>query len=98
MSMTRAAPRYQRNSLVEIAPLKDELVLFHPTTNKFCLLNKTMAFIWSSSQSFTTAKEIDEQMLRSFAGASAEVVASDVDVAIRQMIELDLLVAEDGGV
>lgn len=88
--------RYQRNSAVEAAPLKDASVLFNPNTNKFCLLNATMAFIWSRVEQGATAEGIAEQILRSFAGVSRDQADADVRLALDQMMELDLLVALDG--
>jgi hypothetical protein len=96
--MTSAAARFLRNPVVEIAPLKEEMVLFHPGTNKFCLLNKTMSFIWTQAAKAATAEEIGEQICSSFANAPADRVRADVDAAIGQMMELDLLVAQTGDV
>lgn len=96
MPMTSAAARFLRNPVVEIAPLKDEMVLFHPGTNKFCLLNKTMSFIWSHAAKAATAEEIEAQICRSFANAAADRVKTDVEAAIGQMMELDLLVSAQG--
>ena len=92
MSITNVHVRYHRNSVVEAAPMKDELVLFHPVTNQFSLLNQTMAFIWSKAENAITADEIAEQVSRSFAGAAPDRVRADVNDAIRKMLELNLLV------
>jgi len=93
---TESDVRYQRNAAVEAAPLKDASVLFNPNTNKFCLLNATMAFIWSRVEQSATAAEIAEAICRSFAGVSREQADADVRQALDQMLDLELLVAPHG--
>jgi hypothetical protein len=92
-TVTGSGTRYLRNSAVEAAPLKDASVLFNPSTNKFCLLNSTMAFIWSRLEQEASAEEIAAQVCRSFAGVSADQAGADVKQALEAMMELDLLVA-----
>jgi len=87
---------YQRNAAVEAAPLKDESVLFNPSTNKFCLLNKTMAFIWSSLENPCSSEEISNGIVRNFAGVTETEALPDVERALSQMLELGLLVAGEG--
>ena len=38
---------YRRSPAIEMAPLQEETILFDPQNNKFCLLNRTAAFIWN---------------------------------------------------
>ena len=87
---------YQRNAAVEAAPLKDESVLFNPGTNKFCLLNKTMAFIWSSLETSSSSQQISTRIVENFAGVTESEARSDVERALSQMLELGLLVANAG--
>jgi Coenzyme PQQ synthesis protein D (PqqD) len=95
-TVTGSDVRYQRNRAVEAAPLKEASVLFNPGTNKFCLLNSTMAFIWTRVEQDATAEEIAAQICRSFSGVTPEQADSDVRQALDQMMELDLLVAHGG--
>jgi hypothetical protein len=76
--------------------MKDESVLFNPGTNKFCLLNKTMAFIWSRLEQSSSADQISSEIVRNFAGVSESEARSDVEHALSQMIDLGLLVANGG--
>src|SRR5437879_683676 len=69
---------YARNAAVEAAPLKDESVLFHPATNRFCMLNKTMAFIWSKLEHRSTVDEISDEITRNFAGVTDGEARNDV--------------------
>jgi hypothetical protein len=95
-TLTGPDVRYRRNGEVEAAPLKDESVLFNPKTNKFCLLNRTMAFIWSRVEQGVTAEEIAAQICRSFSGVSNEQASADVQDALARMIDLELLVTVGG--
>jgi hypothetical protein len=88
---------YQRNAAVEAAPLKDESVLFNPGTNKFCLLNKTMAFIWTSLEQPSSVDQIGNRIANSFAGVTETEARSDAERALSQMLELGLLVANNSG-
>ena len=76
--------------------MKDESVLFNPATNKFCLLNKTMAFIWSSLETSSSSQQISTRIVESFAGVTETEAHSDVERAVSQMLELGLLIASDG--
>ena|SRR5438309_708750 len=87
--------RFARNVAVEAAPLKDESVLFNPKTNKFCLLNRTMAFIWARVDQAGTPEQISEEICRSFRGVSETQARTDVDLALHEMLELGLLVKLD---
>jgi hypothetical protein len=87
---------YKRNAAVEAAPLKEESVLFNPGTNKFCLLNKTMSFIWSSLEQPASADQIGNTLARSFAGVTENEARKDAESALSQMLELGLLVASNG--
>ena len=87
--------RFRRSAAVEAAPLKDECVLFNQQTNKFFMLNKTMAFIWSRLELSETPSRISEELQKSFAGVTAEQARADVELALREMLELELLVSED---
>jgi hypothetical protein len=87
---------YRRNTAVEAAPLKDESVLFNPGTNKFCLLNTTMAFIWTKLEQQSTADQISGEIVKTFDGVSETEARSDVERALSQMLELGLLVTAAG--
>jgi hypothetical protein len=87
--------QFRRSADVEAAPLKDECVLFNQKTNKFFMLNRTMAFIWSRLEQTATPSQISEELQKSFAGVTAEQAHADVELALREMLELELLVLED---
>jgi Coenzyme PQQ synthesis protein D (PqqD) len=50
--------KYQRNSTVECAPMRDEMVLYDPATVRFCALNPTAAFLWERLDAPRSAGEL----------------------------------------
>jgi hypothetical protein len=86
---------FKRVPSVEVAPLKDESVLFNPDTNRFCLLNKTMAFIWERLESAASAEDISTALAGSFAGISRTQAQADVTTALSQLVELGLASASN---
>lgn len=86
---------FKRVPSVEVAPLKDESVLFNPNTNRFCLLNKTMAFIWEKLDSGASAEEISAALAGSFSGISPAEAREDVAQALAQLVDLGLASASN---
>jgi len=83
---------YQQNSGIETAPLQDEVILFHPTTGKFFVLNRTSSFIWSSLHEPATPKQISEKIQTSFRKTEDSDVELDVDAVLQQMESQGLIV------
>ena len=65
--------RYQQCVGVESAPLRDEVILFHASSNKFCVLNRTSSFIWSELQKPATGAEIAERYERDLRGSGVSI-------------------------
>jgi hypothetical protein len=86
---------FKRVASVEVAPLKDESVLFNPDTNRFCLLNGTMAFIWEQLAPGASAEQISSALEGSFSGISRADVRADVDMALAQLVDLGLATASN---
>lgn len=78
--------RYVRNPDVEMAPMRDECVLFNPSNSKFCLLNRTAAMLWQRLESPRTAEELAAELEGHFAGVSREKAVEDVRNAVRELI------------
>ena len=76
---------YSRNPKVEVAPMKDESVLFNPESNKFCLLNATAAEIWNLLETPRTAEEVSMEMFKKFRNVEKSTVSEDV---LRTLAEL----------
>jgi hypothetical protein len=83
---------YQQNSGIETAPLQDEVILFHPSTGKFFVLNRTSSFIWSSLNEPSTPEQISEKVQTNFRKTENSDVAQDVDTVLRQMESQGLIV------
>lgn len=87
--------RFKRNAEIEEAPLDNECILFSPSRNKFFVLNRTASFIWSQVRRPVTAEEVSSTLSKSFAGAGASEVRSDVQSILDEMLELAVVVAAD---
>jgi hypothetical protein len=83
---------YQQNSGIETAPLQDEVILFHPSSGKFFVLNRTSSFIWSSLHEPSTPKQISEKLQTNFRKTEASDVAMDVETVLQQMESQGLIV------
>jgi Coenzyme PQQ synthesis protein D (PqqD) len=88
---------FRQSSGIEAAPLQDEIILFHASSNKFCVLNRTSTFIWSQLKEPATQEEIALRLGASFSGVTVSQAMSDVDSALKEMLELGLIVSEETG-
>ena len=82
---------YQRNAAVDAAPLESELMLYHPTTTQFYMLNPTMVCIWRSCEAPKAFEALVDAVLSEFDGAERPTVESDVRLAVDQLVSLGLL-------
>ncbi|HXD07693.1 MAG TPA: PqqD family protein [Burkholderiaceae bacterium] len=89
--------RYQQSSGIEFAPLQDEVILFHASSNKFCVLNRTSSFIWSELKQPTSREEIAQRLGESFSGVDVQQALSDVDAMLEEMLSLGLVVSVPAG-
>ena len=87
--------RYQQGTGIDLAQLRDEVILFHASTNKFCVLNRTSTFMWSALKQPSTGDEIVERLGGNFEGVDLEQVRSDVDLTLKEMLALGLIVQVD---
>ena len=80
-----------RNREVDLAPMKDESVLFHPGTNKFCLLNVTAAFLWDQLDEPRTISMLANRLCEHFDGVSVPDVTRDVERIVTDLLTLECL-------
>jgi hypothetical protein len=92
-SVIENAMDFQQTAVVETAPLQEELMLFQPQTNKFCILNRTTSFIWSCLASPRTAEQLAEELCRHFEGVTPPEALRDVQSTLQEMLSLELVVA-----
>jgi hypothetical protein len=83
--------RYQQDAAVEAASLQDEVILFHPEINQFCILNHTASVIWSRLAQPATGEEIAAEISVRFAGVTEVDALHDVEEALRQMVDQRLI-------
>jgi hypothetical protein len=80
-----------RNPAVDLAPMKNESVLFQPETNKFCLLNVTAAFLWNQLEQPCTVPELAQRLCDSFDGVSIQEATRDVEKTVNELLSLKCL-------
>ena len=83
---------YQQNSGIETAPLQDEVILFHPSSGKFFVLNRTSSFIWSNLREPSTPEEISDKIQNSFRKTEEANLVVDVDTVLQEMVSQGLIV------
>jgi PqqD family protein of HPr-rel-A system len=84
--------RFVRGPGVEMAPMKDETVLFNPTNNKFCVLNQTAAMIWARLESPQTVPEIVSALRERFRQAEPAQVERDVQAALQELGNIECVI------
>jgi len=83
---------FLRNPAVEEAPLQGEVMLFHPASTNFYVLNRTMAFLWRGCDGTRTPASLLVELDREFSGVDPEVARADFVKALDDLIALDLVV------
>ena len=84
---------FQQRAGIEIAPLQGETILFHPESNRFCILNRTSSFIWERLRAPAPTEEIARELAINFDGVSANEALNDVSNTIAELLALDLIVS-----
>jgi hypothetical protein len=83
--------RLSRNPAVDLAPMKNESVLFHPQTNQFCLLNATAAFLWNQLERPCTVSELARKLCDHFDGVTLTEAIQDVERTVSELLSLKCL-------
>jgi hypothetical protein len=91
-SVTLSSRTFRRHPAVEASPLNDEMMLFHPSTGKFCLLNNTSTAIWSQLDESRSAVQLTAALSERFADVSEDQVRRDVESALQEMLSLEIVV------
>jgi hypothetical protein len=81
-----------RNPKVEEAPLQNDLMLFHPESSQFYVLNPTMAFIWRRCEALQSVDTLIEGLTEEFEGVDPAVAAEDVRKACEELISAGLVI------
>ncbi len=83
---------YKRNPAVEAAPMHEETILYQPVLNKFCVLNKTAAFLWQRLDEPCTSTDLIAAVCTHFSGIESDAAQQDVEAALHDFTELQLVV------
>ena len=94
-SATVSSRTFRRHPAVEASPLNDEMMIFHPSTGKFCLLNSTSTAIWSALDGSRSAGQLTAALAERFADVSQAQVHRDVESALEAMLSLEIVVVSD---
>jgi len=81
----------QRNPRIEEAPLQRELMLFDPTTNRFFVLNPTMAFLWKRCDGEKRLTDIADELCAAFDGVGEARAREDLGRALSELRSLGLV-------
>jgi hypothetical protein len=84
----------RRNPQIEAAPLKDEILLFNGSANKFFVMNVTAAFLWERLGEPIGEGALAQALCTSFSGITADQALADVRQTVKSMLDLGLLVDE----
>lgn len=87
----------RRNPKVEAAPLKDEMLLFNGTANKFFVMNASAAFLWEQLREPAELEALAAKMCESFSGVAPDQALADIRATVNTMLELELLISEGAG-
>lgn len=87
-----AAKTFRRNPSVEEAPLQGELMLFDPTSAKFFVLNRTMAYLWRGCDGERTLTDLIDGAGSHFTGIDPVRLDAEFSKAIEDLLSLGLLV------
>jgi len=85
--------RYRRNPTIEAAPTQDETILFNPTANRFCLLNRSAAVLWEKLEQPRTMDELTAALCEAYEIDAARA-GDDVRDAVKSLEELELITAD----
>jgi len=80
-----------RNPAIDVAPMKNESVLFQPQTNQFCLLNVTATFLWNQLERPRTYSELAQTLCDQFDGVNSTEAIQDVKQIVDELLSLNFL-------
>jgi hypothetical protein len=86
------ANTFRRNPTVEEAPLQGELMLFDPSSAKFFVLNRSMAYLWRGCNGERTLGELVDGARTEFAGFDPVRMETEFSKAIEDLVSLGLIV------
>lgn len=76
---------------LEAAPLENGLVLYHPQSKKFIMLNRSAALIWGELTTPKTRDQLIQRVCAAFPDVDVVVASSDVSATLDRLSELELV-------
>lgn len=71
--------------------MRDESILFVPSSESYCHLNRSAGVLWEALATPSDEKELAALLVESFDGTTLEAALSDVRAALKEMHELSLV-------
>jgi hypothetical protein len=85
---------YSHSPAIEAAPLQDEILLFDPAKNQFCVLNRTASHIWNQLATPSSTESLAAGLCKSFSGVALEDAYRDTDKALQEMLRLNFVISQ----
>ena len=85
------AKTFKRTEGIEGAPMRDESILYVPSSEAYCVLNRPAAALWEALATPSTEDQLAALLVDQFDGATMEGAMSDVRAALEQMHEMSLV-------
>lgn len=84
--------RFVRRPDVEVAPMQEETILYHPVARSFCVLNPTAAHLWEQLAEPRSEAELAASLVDRFETGPGSELEADVRASLQQFVSLDLVV------
>jgi hypothetical protein len=84
--------RLRRNPEVEEAPLQGELMIFHPASSRFFVLNRTMTFVWRRCDGAHGVADMVDELRSEFSEVDRATAEGDLTKALGELASLGLVV------
>ena len=86
---------YVATAGLETAPLQDGSVLYNLKTGKFVMLNRSASFLWTELSSPKSVDDLTHRLLAAFPDTPTGSIGSDIDKALTELKELELVASRD---
>lgn len=83
--------RLRRNPKIEEAPLQGELMLFDPSTSRFFVLNRTMAYVWRHCEGEPAWDRLVAGLADEFRDVEPQAAEADLRRAVEELLGLGLV-------
>ena len=84
-------PLFERSEGVEAAPMRDESLLYVPTSESYCVLNRSAAALWEALSTPSSEEDLAGLLCERFEGVTMEEALSDVRITLDTMLEMSLV-------